>query len=298
MSPLTAATAGGCRPRRNGSTPAAPGQTTAGPSETTRLTWAITPGSPAIPAARRTRWGKRSRIRGASMTCTATFRNGAGTATPPDYYKRSPLSDPAGDGRADARVYRGGGWNDDAGQTRSASRQGLGARLRRRPNPRRLPRGPQRRAVTALHDRILKFVGRARVLANDGEGPPHSPILQPREPIMRRFGNAVVAVSARPAGSDRRRRHGLRRRRPQTRRPRPQSSCPARRRGGVVNGDHFYTIADSQLVGVDLKKGRRRSTRRATSFTPSSTPFLDVADGKACIASEGEIARHRPDRRR
>jgi len=44
----------------------------------------------------------------------------------PDYYKRSVLSDPAGDGRGDVRVCRGGAWNDDAGQTRSASRQYLG----------------------------------------------------------------------------------------------------------------------------------------------------------------------------
>jgi serine/threonine protein kinase len=43
----------------------------------------------------------------------------------PDYYKRSHLIDPAGDGRAESRSYRGGGWNDDAAQTRSASRQYL-----------------------------------------------------------------------------------------------------------------------------------------------------------------------------
>jgi formylglycine-generating enzyme required for sulfatase activity len=43
-----------------------------------------------------------------------------------DYYKHSPLIDPPGDGRADIRAYRGGGWNDDAGQTRSASRESLG----------------------------------------------------------------------------------------------------------------------------------------------------------------------------
>jgi formylglycine-generating enzyme len=44
-----------------------------------------------------------------------------------DSYKKSLLSDPVGPGHGDARVYRGGGWNDAAGQTRSASRQDLGA---------------------------------------------------------------------------------------------------------------------------------------------------------------------------
>ena len=44
-----------------------------------------------------------------------------------DYYKKSPASDPDGDHTAEARVYRGGGWSDIAGQTRSASRQELGA---------------------------------------------------------------------------------------------------------------------------------------------------------------------------
>ena len=43
----------------------------------------------------------------------------------PNYYITAPLSDPAG-GRGETRVHRGGGWNDAAAQTRSASRQSLG----------------------------------------------------------------------------------------------------------------------------------------------------------------------------
>ncbi len=43
----------------------------------------------------------------------------------PDYYKQSPNSDPDGAHVGEARVYRGGGWNALAGQTRSASRQEL-----------------------------------------------------------------------------------------------------------------------------------------------------------------------------
>jgi formylglycine-generating enzyme required for sulfatase activity/tRNA A-37 threonylcarbamoyl transferase component Bud32 len=43
-----------------------------------------------------------------------------------DYYARAPVSDPAGPGVGRTRVYRGGGWNDGAAQTRAAARDTLG----------------------------------------------------------------------------------------------------------------------------------------------------------------------------
>jgi serine/threonine protein kinase/formylglycine-generating enzyme required for sulfatase activity len=43
-----------------------------------------------------------------------------------NYYRKSPVNDPPGSGEGTTRVYRGGGWNDVAGQTRSAARSGLG----------------------------------------------------------------------------------------------------------------------------------------------------------------------------
>ncbi len=57
------------------------GQERAGRSATTRPIWVITPGSRTIPAAPRIPSAGRSRTSGACMTCTATCRNGAGTAT-------------------------------------------------------------------------------------------------------------------------------------------------------------------------------------------------------------------------
>jgi serine/threonine protein kinase len=44
----------------------------------------------------------------------------------PQYYDRSPASDPPGSGSGRERVYRGGGWNNLAAQTRSAARNMLG----------------------------------------------------------------------------------------------------------------------------------------------------------------------------
>jgi eukaryotic-like serine/threonine-protein kinase len=43
-----------------------------------------------------------------------------------NYYKDSPEIDPPGAGKGEARVYRGGGWNLPAGQTRAAARHTLG----------------------------------------------------------------------------------------------------------------------------------------------------------------------------
>jgi len=42
------------------------------------------------------------------------------------YYRVSPVSDPPGSGKGNGRVYRGGGWNHLAEQTRSAARNVLG----------------------------------------------------------------------------------------------------------------------------------------------------------------------------
>jgi formylglycine-generating enzyme required for sulfatase activity len=44
----------------------------------------------------------------------------------PKSYQKDHLIDPTGAATGDQRVFRGGGWNDDAAQTRSASRQSLG----------------------------------------------------------------------------------------------------------------------------------------------------------------------------
>jgi formylglycine-generating enzyme required for sulfatase activity len=42
-----------------------------------------------------------------------------------NYYRRSPVSDPSGPGEGATRVFRGGGWNMAAAQTRSAARDSL-----------------------------------------------------------------------------------------------------------------------------------------------------------------------------
>jgi formylglycine-generating enzyme required for sulfatase activity len=42
------------------------------------------------------------------------------------YYRRSPVSDPPGPGEGATRVFRGGGWNVEAAETRSAARDSLG----------------------------------------------------------------------------------------------------------------------------------------------------------------------------
>jgi serine/threonine-protein kinase len=62
-----------------------------------------------------------------------------------DYYQRGPVSDPPGPGVGRTRVYRGGAWNDDAAQTRTAARNSLatsygvltivGVRVARNANP-------------------------------------------------------------------------------------------------------------------------------------------------------------------
>jgi formylglycine-generating enzyme required for sulfatase activity len=46
------------------------------------------------------------------------------------YYRRSPLSDPPGPGEGKTRVFRGGGWNFAAAETRSAARDSLGTGYR------------------------------------------------------------------------------------------------------------------------------------------------------------------------
>jgi formylglycine-generating enzyme required for sulfatase activity len=46
------------------------------------------------------------------------------------YYRSSPVIDPAGSGRGETRVFRGGGFNVSANETRSAARDSLGASYR------------------------------------------------------------------------------------------------------------------------------------------------------------------------
>jgi formylglycine-generating enzyme required for sulfatase activity len=42
-----------------------------------------------------------------------------------NYYRKAPVSDPPGPGEGVTRVFRGGGWNHAAAQTRSAARDSL-----------------------------------------------------------------------------------------------------------------------------------------------------------------------------
>ena len=120
-----AATAGGCRLRRNGNTPAGPGARRAGRSATTRpglgeYAWyAGNSGDVTHPVGQKkpNDWGLYDMHGDVPEWCWDRFD--------PNYYRTAPLSDPVG-GRGETRVYRGGGWNDAAAQTRSASRQSLG----------------------------------------------------------------------------------------------------------------------------------------------------------------------------
>ena len=99
----------------------------AGPSATTRPTWATTPGSPAIPAARRTRWGKKKPNPWGLYDMHGDVPEWCWDRYASELLQARSVERPGGRRPSgDVRVYRGGGWNDDAGQTRSASRQGLG----------------------------------------------------------------------------------------------------------------------------------------------------------------------------
>ncbi len=57
---------------------------------------------------------------------------------------------------------------------------------------------------------------------------------------------------------------------------------------GVLSGDHFYTVIGSTIMDVDLKQRQaieRASLTECYDYIPTA-PFLDVADGKAVVASE------------
>ncbi len=149
-----------CRPRPSGSTPPRrhddgllvrrrPGASSATTPGTSR-----TPRSPS-------RSARRSRIPGASTTCTATSPSGASTTTRPTLTARSPSdSRPIGPvvlptAKEYPYVARGGSWDDDAEKLRSAARLALEPRVERagpaaaaehlvahRRDVRRLPRRP------------------------------------------------------------------------------------------------------------------------------------------------------------
>ncbi len=58
---------------------------------------------------------------------------------------------------------------------------------------------------------------------------------------------------------------------------------------GVLSGDHFYAVIGSTIIDVDLKQ--RQATEEGASLTECydyipTAPYLDVADGKAVVASE------------
>jgi hypothetical protein len=62
---------------------------------------------------------------------------------------------------------------------------------------------------------------------------------------------------------------------------------PAEVRSGVVHHDHFYAVTqDGHLIAVDLKK---QAVKDYGTLDTKLAPFVDVADGKACVASPGKI---------
>ncbi len=62
---------------------------------------------------------------------------------------------------------------------------------------------------------------------------------------------------------------------------------PGQASRGVLDGGHFYTIVGGEVMDVDLKQQKatvRASLAECYDYLPVA-PFLDVADGKACVAS-------------
>jgi hypothetical protein len=55
---------------------------------------------------------------------------------------------------------------------------------------------------------------------------------------------------------------------------------------GVVRGDHLYAVAAGRLIDVDLK---RQEVKDIAVEGAKLTPYLDVADGKACIAAADRL---------
>jgi hypothetical protein len=109
-----------CRPKPSGNTRAVPAARRSGRSETPNRRWVTTPGTIATRVARRIRWPRRSRTRGACTTCTATCTNGVRTGKRD--YASTTVSDPTGPATGSYRVFRGGGWSSGAGYCRSAHR--------------------------------------------------------------------------------------------------------------------------------------------------------------------------------
>ena len=64
---------------------------------------------------------------------------------------------------------------------------------------------------------------------------------------------------------------------------------PGQATRGVLSGDHFYTVADGRLVGVDLKQGQATVFSECYRLYPKLAPFVDAADGKACVSSDGKL---------
>ncbi len=64
---------------------------------------------------------------------------------------------------------------------------------------------------------------------------------------------------------------------------------PGQASRGVLSGDHFYTVADGQLVYTDLKQRTATTMSECYRLYPKLAPFVDVADGKACVASDGGL---------
>lgn len=55
---------------------------------------------------------------------------------------------------------------------------------------------------------------------------------------------------------------------------------------GVVRGDHLYAVAAGRLIDVDLK---REEVKEIAVEGAKLTPYLDVADGKACVAAADRL---------
>jgi hypothetical protein len=69
----------------------------------------------------------------------------------------------------------------------------------------------------------------------------------------------------------------------------PPIKLPGLAARGVVCDDAFYTVGDGKLTAVDLNKRNAGELSECYARYPKLQPFLDVADGKACVASADQI---------
>jgi hypothetical protein len=68
--------------------------------------------------------------------------------------------------------------------------------------------------------------------------------------------------------------------------PKNAVALPAPVTAGVVRDDHFFAVADGRILDVDLKQ---KKAKTCDGPDAKLLPFIDVADGKACVASQGKL---------